>query len=329
MELDLQVQNENVPRLDVKDYEILRELDIDFRKSFSEIGKKVNLSKNSVSLRFEKLKYFMLHNLVGLNTEILGYTEVKVYYTFDFFNEDTEKSIISELKKHKNILWAARYYGAYDLGVCFLVGNLEDLIKQVNEFNERFAGKINQKDMQIVCKRFHFRYNFIHKEKINDIYEIEKTNKKILLSNADKKIIHLIRHDPRMSLVEISYKTGMTPKTIASRIKSLEKNKIISGYFMTIDPVKFNHSTFKLLLQVKNLKKPEEFESYLKSIKNVKYIMKMSGLWDYEIDFIYSNVTELQSQLELIKERFPNALKKIAILSFGRRIMTNREIFLN
>ena len=29
----------------------------------------------------------------------------------------------------------------------------------------------------------------------------------------------------------------------------------------------------------------------------------MAGLWDYEIDFIYKNMTDLQNQIELLKEK--------------------------
>jgi hypothetical protein len=37
---------------------------------------------------------------------------------------------------------------------------------------------------------------------------------------------------------------------------------------------------------------------------------------------------DLQKQIEEIKEKFPNVLKKIAILNFGKRIATNKENFL-
>lgn len=315
-------------KLDMKDYKILRELDTDFRQSFSKIGKKVGLSKNSVAIRFEKLKPCMLHNITGINNEILGYTMVKIFYTFDFLNEKIENEIAKEIKKHKNILWAARFYGPYDLGICLFVDNIDDLINQVSSFDRKFSNKINKKEIQIIYKQTFFRNNFIHEKPILKKYEIKKTNKRIILSNIEKKILLELRYNPKVSLIEIAEKTGLYPKTISNRIKSLKKNGIIMGYFMTLDPVKFNFNSFKLLLQVQNLKKEDEFESYLASLKNVKYITKMLGLWDYELDCVYSTTMDLQKQIEEIKEKFPSILKKIAILSFGKRIATNKENFL-
>jgi Lrp/AsnC family transcriptional regulator, leucine-responsive regulatory protein len=314
---------QSLPKLDAKDYEILRELDINFRQSFSKIGKKVKLSKNSVGLRFQKLQNYMLHNLVGINNGALGFIEVKVYYSFDFYNEDTEKLIIKEVKRHKSILYAARYYGVYDLSICFLVNSLEHLIPQLISFNEKFSGKITQKDMQITSKHYYFRYNFLHKVPIKDYYTFDHRTEKVVLSKSERKILLLMRYNPRMSIIELSKQTCLSPKTLSNRIKDLERKNVITGYFMTLDPAKFNHNTFKLLLQVRNIKNIDEFEKFLLTLKNIKYIVKMSGLWDYEVDFIFPTISELQEQIEIIKEKFPNSLKKMGILSFSRRIVTN------
>lgn len=314
--------------LDSKDYEIIKELDINFRKSFSKIAKKVKLSKNSVSLRFEKLKQYMLHNVTGINIEILGYTMVKVYYTFDFYEEKTEKDIINELKKYDNILWAARMYGIYDLCVCFLINNLNDLIKEVNRFNEKFSKKINQKEIEIVVKQIYLRHNYLHNEIITNFGELKQENKIFKLDKVEKKILSLLRYNPRLSLIEISKKTSLSPKTISNKIKYLEKNNVITGYFMTLDTLKLDLEPFKILLQIQNLKDEKEFEEYLRSIKNIHYISKTIGLWDYEIDFVYKHINELQERIDLIKQKYPNVLKKINIISFGKRILTNKENFL-
>ena len=317
-----------VNKLDVKDYKILRELDTNFRMSFSEIGKKVGLSKYSVALRFEKLKPWMLHNITGINNELLGYTMIKVFYSLDFINEKVEQEISKEIKKHKNILWAARFYGNYDLAICLLVDNFNDAVSQITLFDDKFSKKINQKEIQIVYDHSFFRNNFIHSEPIKKEFKINKTNKKIILDKIEKKILTELRHNPRITILDISNKTRISTKTISKKIKNLEKNGVIMGYFLTLDPTKFNFNTFKLLFQINNAKDEKEFESYLSSIKNIKYITKMLGLWDYEIDCVFASTTELQKQIEIIKEKFPNILKKTTILSFGKRIATNKERFL-
>jgi hypothetical protein len=77
------------------------------------------------------------------------------------------------------------------------------------------------------------------------------------------------------------------------------------------------------------MKKSREFDEYLKNLKNVKYTANMLGFWDYEIDFIYPSITALQEQIENMKQKFPNLFKKMEIISFGRRIATNKRIYLS
>jgi Lrp/AsnC family transcriptional regulator, leucine-responsive regulatory protein len=312
--------------LDVKDFKIIRELDTGFRQSFSKIAKKVGLSKNSTALRFENLKSYMLHNTIGLNNEILGYKMVKIFYSFDFYNEEFEQQIINELKKHKNILWAARLYGDYDLCICLLVDNLDILVTQVSEFNERFSKKINKKEIQIVSKQIYFRHNFLHSTPINQVYEVSSQIKKVALDEKDKKIILLLRHEPRISLLDLSRKINLSPLTIKSRIKNLETKGVIMGYFMTLNPAKFGFNQFKLLIQLKQSNK--DFEKYLISMKSTKYLTKMLGLFDYEIDCVFKDTTQLQEEIEIMRSKFP-VISHIEIISFGKRIVTNKENFLD
>lgn len=316
-------------KLDTKDYKILKELDKNYRQGFSKIAKKVGLSKNSVSLRFERLQSFISHGIVGINHELLGYKMVKVFYSFDFYDESIEKRIIEELKKHKNILWAARYYGTYDLSICLLVNDINKLLIQINDFNETFAHEINQKEIQIIWKQFYFRHNFLYEESIKEIHEMKYEKSIKTLSHVDKKILSVLRISPRLSLIDIAKETDFSAKTISNRLKYLEKEGIITGYYMTIDATKLDFDTYKLLVRVENLKENKEFEDFLRTIKNIKHFRKMVGLWDYEIDFIIPHINQLHHYIEQIKKKFPGFMKKMSILSFEKRIITNIESFLD
>ncbi len=314
-------------KLDKKDYKILKELDKNFRHPFSRIGKKVGLSKNSVRLRFKKLKKLTLHNTVGINNELIGYRLVKIFYSFDFFDKKLEKRIEKNLKKNSNILWASRLYGQYDLGIGIIVKNLDTLISQVSDFNESFSSKINQKEMQIIYRQIYMRNNFLHKKPINKKYKIIRGDT-ISLNENEKKFLVEFKNNPRMNLVDLAEKLNLSLKTVSDIKKKMEKKEVITGYFMTINPEKFGYSKFKLLLQLKNLKDYENLEDYLSSVKNNCYITKMLGLWDYEVDGFYKDVHKLQKKIEDMKKNFKNRFKKISIISLGKRIATNKGDFL-
>src|SRR4030042_4227650 len=147
--------------LDKKDYKILAELDSNFRQPFSKIGKAVGLSKNSVALRFSKLKEFMSHNVTGINYLNLNHRMVKIFYNLLNYNETVEEKIIKETKKNKNILWAARIFGNYDLEICMIVKSLDELISQISKFEAEFLELIDYKDILLIEQEFFHNYSFL------------------------------------------------------------------------------------------------------------------------------------------------------------------------
>jgi len=318
----------NLPKLDKKDYEILRVIDTNFRMSFSKIGKKVGLSKNSVSLRFEKMKPYMLHHGTGINYEMLGYKFIKVYYTFDYYNDELEKAVIAEVRRHKNIAWAARYFGSYDLAIGLYVKNLNDFIMEMDSFDKKLAGRITHKDIQIHVNQIYSRYQFIYDTPFTKVVRVEYTGKIITLSEAEKKILAILFISTRASIIEISRALKLSPKTVASKIKYLEDSHIIIGYFLTLQPVYFGQSTFKVMIQLQNMNKQEEFEKYISSTKCLKYFAKLLGRWDYELDYIFPSLNDMQIQVEEIRRHFPKMIKKVEIIGFGKRIATNKATFL-
>lgn len=314
-------------KLDKKNYEILRILDRDFRSSFSKIAKKVGLSKNSVRLRFHKLKGYMLHNTAGINNKLLGYTLVKFFYAIDYFNEDMERRLINELKKQNKLAYAARHYGHYNLEIGVFVRDFDELNEQIKQFNQRFSKIISEKEIEIIVKEFFFGNNFLQgKRAIGNI--IMDVKSKVELAKIDKKILSILSNDPRASIINISSKISLDPRTVISHIKEMEKLKVITGYFMMLDYSKFNLSPFKILLQVSNSVSEEEFEKYIYCIDNVKHFSRTLGFWDYEIDLLSGSIIELQQQIEMIKHDFPGHIKKLEIMSHGKRILTNRNSLL-
>ncbi len=315
-------------KLDQKDYAILKELDINYRASFSEIAKRVRLTKNSVALRYEKLKPYISHGLTVYNYDILGYTQIRVFYTFDFYDQKLESEIIEEFGKHKNLMWAARLYGQYDLCICFYVSNLTDFINQILKFNKRFKNHINKRTMLIYYDQVQLRHNFIHDEPIFYMNRQGTTHDKVSISPSERKILLTIQHRPRMSMTDIARDTGLSAKTVSAKLRELHKRGIIQGYFMSLDPVQFGFATYKLLMQVRSDPEIAGFNEFLPTVRNIRFIGRTVGQWDYEIDCIYPNITVLQEELERIKEKFPAAIKRVEILSLGKRIVTSRSSYL-
>lgn len=57
------------------------------------------------------------------------------------------------------------------------------------------------------------------------------------MDDVDKEIIALLRQNARMTIKEIAAKVMLTSPAVSERIRRLEKNGVISGYTVKLNPV--------------------------------------------------------------------------------------------
>lgn len=68
---------------------------------------------------------------------------------------------------------------------------------------------------------------------------------------------------------------------------------------------------------------------YANSLSNTSGIISDNAFTISKVDdCVYKTIADLHRQIEIIKEKFPKIIKKVSILSFGKRIVTNKENFL-
>jgi Lrp/AsnC family leucine-responsive transcriptional regulator len=60
------------------------------------------------------------------------------------------------------------------------------------------------------------------------------------LSKTDRKILSLLQKDGRMSVAEMGRRVGLTASPCADRIKRLESQGVITGYYARLSPTKLD-----------------------------------------------------------------------------------------
>src|SRR3989344_7731766 len=109
----------NMPLLtiDVKDRNILKELNTNARQSYNSIAKKTRLSKNQVVYRTNRLiEIGLIKKFCSvINYPRLGYHYYRYFYTLEFVDDNIIKKIIESVRTMRNIYWAASCEGKYHL----------------------------------------------------------------------------------------------------------------------------------------------------------------------------------------------------------------------
>ena len=294
--------------LDVKDRKILYALDCNSRQSISQLAKKVALSKEVVHYRIKRLekeKYINgYYTLIDFSK--LGYFSVRMYLKYFDTNADIESEITDYLTKHKKVFYAIEFEGNIDAAFAVLVKSIYEFEDFYFAFKKKFKQYIKKDNFSIFTLAHHFHRAYLLNKKIDDIRpevfgksEIEKYDL------IDIKILRMMAKNARMPIVELSQKLKIPARTVAFRIKQLEKKKIIQGYRFIFNFQKYGYQYYKVDLILKDISRLKSLVEYCHTNPNILYIDQMIGGTDFEFDLEVKNKEQFLDIINDLRDKFP------------------------
>ena len=118
---------------------------------------------------------------------------------------------------------------------------------------------------------------------MNETGHLITYGKTVKLDKKDKKILTLLNTDARLSIAQISRKTGIQRDSVLYRIKKMQKQKVIRYFHTLLNPAVLGYPIYSFVnLTLNNLTEDKEKDliSYLKAHHNVVYLAKTTGKWD-------------------------------------------------
>jgi Lrp/AsnC family leucine-responsive transcriptional regulator len=144
-----------------------------------------------------------------------------------------------------------------------------------------------------------------------------KQREKIKLDAKDKKIIAQLQTNCRQTIAEIAKKTNLPRDVVVYRIKKMEQSGVIMSHHTLLDPRKLGYPLYiYVLFSCYNLKPEEEsrFVNYLKSHKQIIYVAKNSGKYDFSIGVCAKDYMEFDEIIRQIRQKFIDVIKDIESL---------------
>ncbi len=112
---------------------------------------------------------------------------------------------------------------------------------------------------------------------------------------TDEKILKNLMVDARLSARQLALKLGMSTVTVLSRIKKLEKAKIILGYTAIIDHEKLGYSLTAIIEIVAKNDKIVEIEDEISKFENVCGVYDITGSTDTLVIAKFKERSELST----------------------------------
>lgn len=292
--------------LDLKDRKILFELDKNSRQSYSQLAKKVRLSKDVVQYRVKRLEAEGF--ILGYNSIIdftkLGYFALRLQLSLFETTPTEEQKIIDYLVKQKEVFLVSESEGDVNITIGLLLRNISEL----KNFQIRFENKFKKNIKKFIVSAYQEVYYFNRKYLLeNSNYSELKISVDTTIKHVDEtdlEIIKLLTQNSRTPIIEIASKLNMNANTVAFRIKKLEKEKIILGYNILFGFKKINYVYVKADLFLKHIQNEKKIIEFCKQQKNIIYVSKTIGGSDLEIYFEIENTEKFLEIMKNLREEF-------------------------
>ncbi|MBI2572435.1 Lrp/AsnC family transcriptional regulator [Candidatus Woesearchaeota archaeon] len=301
-------------KIDLKDRKILANLDMNARLPASELAKLVQLSRQAVEYRIERLKRekVIFGAFAIFDSVTAGYNWYRVVIRLLNATQEQKNNFVNYLQHHPQVSWLGEAGGNWDLVVNFAC---EDNFQFNSLFEKMILGYgaiIRDYEILIYLEIHDFERSYIlpTKKLRQELYHAMKRNNFFHLDNLDKQIIQHINTNATVSYVDLGQKLNVTSNTIRNRLQELKKQDILLGFRMFINPGAFGYKTHMLFLSITqlNLEQEKNLYYYLKSIPQVTFLVKHIGKWRIGMEIETQSEEDFQRIFVDIRGKFASMI---------------------
>ncbi len=304
-----------MPDLDKLDLKILYEYDKNIRAPYSAIAKSVNISKQAVKKRIDRLieQKIISKFITIINMNHFGVIPNQVFVSFEASTYQQRQEFIDYLLKNHDIPQIALCEGLYDLFFGIAITKQTDISDTLSAIHNQFPDLIKTKKIvQFVDTRLFSRDFLIDKQR--DIVPSNRgfhSKKQAItpIKEIDKTILTLLASDPRISFVDLAKQCGTSIQTAINRVRFLEKKDIIKGYSLLLHQDVFIQYTIliELISMPKNVE--NQLFQYFSSQQNVAFVVKLVGEYNFSITAEFKEFTDYRKFSSEFKKTFSAHIK--------------------
>ena len=301
-------------KIDTKDRKILYQLDLNARQSFSQIGKKVGLSKNTVAYRVNKLEEDGI--IKGYYTVIdcfkLGYASLRFYLTLQYTTPEIKKEIIDYFINDKYTYFIGSIEGRYDLVIIMWVKQFQKFHSFWQETLKRYRDYFQQQMFSSYIQLLHYPDSWLLKDAPaadRNHFQVIGRGVEVDVEPFDVEVLKLIGANARMPLTDIAKELGESSSKVNYHLKKMRDQNVIRGFRVALDISKLDYKQFKVDIDFKDYSKINEITDYLIANPHLFYITRTAGHADLEPTLRVQGICQLHEILNDLTETFPGAIK--------------------
>ncbi|TDR82894.1 winged helix-turn-helix transcriptional regulator [Paludibacterium purpuratum] len=150
----------------------------------------------------------------------------------------------------------------------------------------------------------------------------KKTTAERIFDKIDLKILQLLQNNGRISLTDLAEKVGLSTTPCTERVRRLEREGVIEGYFARLNPHMLSASLLVFVEIKLSAKSGDIFDAFRREVQNIPEILEchlVSGEFDY---LIKARIPDMSMYRELLG----NILLKLPAANESRSYVVMEEI---
>ncbi|MBV8048507.1 MAG: winged helix-turn-helix transcriptional regulator [Paludibacterium sp.] len=150
----------------------------------------------------------------------------------------------------------------------------------------------------------------------------KKTTAERIFDKIDLRILQLLQNNGRISLTDLAEKVGLSTTPCTERVRRLEREGVIEGYFARLNPHMLNASLLVFVEIKLSAKSGDIFDAFRREVQNIPEILEchlVSGEFDY---LIKARIPDMSMYRELLG----NILLKLPAANESRSYVVMEEI---
>ncbi|AJE99324.1 MULTISPECIES: Lrp/AsnC ligand binding domain-containing protein [Pandoraea] len=132
------------------------------------------------------------------------------------------------------------------------------------------------------------------------------------LDRLDRRILTLLQQDGRMSMKDLSEQVGLSITPCIERVKRMERDGVIMGYFARVNPAALGASLLVFVEITLDHKSGNMFDQFRREVLRIPEVMEchlISGDFDYLIKARIREMSEYRKLLGDILLQLPGAVQ--------------------
>jgi len=303
--------------LNQSERKVLTLLEENCRLSANQIAKKTRLSPEGVLKiikRLEEAKIITRFN-TKINYSRVGYKIYPVHIKLLKLNNKIMSEIKRIISKHKTCAWYTFCEGEYDLLLSFKILSEKDKL-DMNQLLLEISDNISEKEISVVLHAFEIGKSFLEQKNISKIFStFDHQLEEVDLSKEEMRLLNILKSNSRDNILDISKKINLSARVVSSKIKKLEKLKVISGFKTKINTATLSFQPCIALVSLGKCNDQElrKFTTYCQQKRGINYLVSQIGKYDIELTIDVHNVNDFYKLMDDIREQF-SFIKKITTL---------------